>query len=172
MYIYIYIHETYALCRAIRIFSGSMSHAMTRSHTWASWIALPPVLQCVAVCCRVLQCVALCCSVLQCVAVCPCHIQWRLHTWASRIAESPALQCVAVCCSVMHCYAVCCNVMYRVAVNCGVSVNSARISSWVIRNITDSTSLLNVTNSYASSTYDSLSVCQFVSHLKEMSRTH
>jgi len=46
------------------------------------------------------------------------------------------------------------------------------VSSWVIRNITNSTSLLNVTHSYASSTYNSLSVCQFVSHLKEMSRTH
>jgi len=31
---------------------------------------LPPVLQCVAVCCSVLQCVAVCCSELQCVAVC------------------------------------------------------------------------------------------------------
>ena len=60
----------------------------------------PPVLQCVAVCCRVMQCDAVCCSMLQCVAVC-CSM----------------LQCVAVCCSVLQCAAVCCSVLRRVC--CG-----------------------------------------------------
>jgi len=52
--------------------------------------AIPLMVWCVAVCCRVRQGEAGCCSVLQCVAVC-CNV----------------LQCVSVCCSVLLCIAKC-----------------------------------------------------------------
>jgi len=69
---------------------------------------IPPVLQCVAVCCSVLQCVAVCYSALQCAAV-----------------RCSVLQYVVVCCSVLQCVAVCCSVLLCVAVCCRACVSDS-----------------------------------------------
>jgi len=84
----------------------------------AVWCSVVPcvavwcsVLPCGAVCCRVVPCVAVWCSVVQCVAVC-CSVLPCGAVWCR------VVPCGAVCCRVVQCGAMCCRVVQCVAVCC------------------------------------------------------
>jgi len=89
---------------------------------WSLLLPYAPVLQCVAVCCRVLQCVAVCCSVLQCIAVA------HHHCVISNIASKTMCSYVAVCFSVLQCVAM--HHSARLMIACTILCSCVSVS-WV-----------------------------------------